>query len=236
MRVLCGHGLGGGLVRGEFGVNPFSVREVVGESRVYATEVEVRELGEDLLGAHSHLIPGGNRMNRHASPRETGTPRMDRGVDGDKRADVDCRARAHTDIVPRTTDVPLAFAAYGHSAGAERGRHAVAWPMRREGMTPSKRYPIDNPYEAIAEFCRRNHIRKLSLFGSVLRDDFTPESDVDVLVEFEPGATPGWEIVSMQGELEAILGRAVDFRTVSELSRYFRDEVLSEAETIYVAA
>jgi predicted nucleotidyltransferase len=100
----------------------------------------------------------------------------------------------------------------------------------------TKQYPIPIPYDAIAEFCQRNHIRKLSLVGSVLRDDFTPESDVDVLVEFEPGKTPGWQIVSVEKELASVLGRPVDLRTGAELSEYFRDEVLSEAESIYVAA
>lgn len=89
--------------------------------------------------------------------------------------------------------------------------------------------------ERIAEFCRRNHIRKLSLFGSVLRDDFGPESDVDVLVEFEPGTRVGWSIVTMQDELSAILGRAVDLRTPAELSRYFRQQVVDGAEPLYVS-
>jgi uncharacterized protein len=66
------------------------------------------------------------------------------------------------------------------------------------------------PYEDIAAFCQRHHIRRLALFGSVLGDDFTPDSDVDVLVEFEPGHTPGWEFVTMQDELSAILGHPVD--------------------------
>ena len=88
----------------------------------------------------------------------------------------------------------------------------------------------------IADFCRRHHIRKLSLFGSVVRDDFGPESDVDVLVEFEPGKTPGFAFFRMQEELSEILGRRVDLRTSNELSKYFRDEVLAEAEELYVAA
>jgi len=91
------------------------------------------------------------------------------------------------------------------------------------------------PKANISAFCRRHHIRWLSLFGSVLRDDFTPESDVDVLVEFEPGHTPGWEFVSMADELTEILGRGVDLHTPASLSRYFRDQVLAEAEEQYVA-
>jgi hypothetical protein len=88
----------------------------------------------------------------------------------------------------------------------------------------------------IAEFCRKNHIRRLALFGSVLRDDFRPDSDVDVLVEFEPGHTPGLGFIAMERELSTILGRKVDLNTPSFLSRYFRDEVLAEAEPFYVAA
>ena len=85
-------------------------------------------------------------------------------------------------------------------------------------------------------FCRRHHIRRLALFGSVLRDDFSPESDVDVLVEFEPGQVPGLAFFSMEEELSTILGRKVDLNTPGFLSRYFRDQVLAEAENQYVAA
>jgi len=92
---------------------------------------------------------------------------------------------------------------------------------------------IEVPSEQVAEFCRRNHIRRLAFFGSVLRDDFRPNSDVDVLVEFEPGKTPGFAFFAMQDELSEILGRRVDLNTPNELSKYFRDEVLAEAEPIY---
>ena len=98
----------------------------------------------------------------------------------------------------------------------------------------SPRIPIDG--RKLAEFCRRNHIRKLSLFGSVMRDDFRPESDVDVLVEFEPGQTPGLAYISMQEELSSILTRTVDLHTPASLSPYFRDRVLSEAEVQYSQA
>jgi uncharacterized protein len=90
--------------------------------------------------------------------------------------------------------------------------------------------------EAIADFCRRHHIRKLAFFGSVLRDDFRPESDVDVLVEFEPGHTPGLAFFNMEAELSEILGRKVDLNTPQFLSRYFRDEVQAEAEVQYEQA
>jgi predicted nucleotidyltransferase len=96
---------------------------------------------------------------------------------------------------------------------------------------------IDIPKERIAEFCRRNHIRRLALFGSVLRDDFTAESDVDILVEFEPDARVGLlGLARMEIELSELLGRKVDLNTPGFLSDYFRDEVLTEAETQYDAA
>lgn len=96
------------------------------------------------------------------------------------------------------------------------------------------RIPI--PQDEIEAFCRRHHIRRLALFGSVLRDDFTNESDIDVLVEFEPGHVPGWAFFSMQRELADILGRDVDLNTPGFISPYFRDQVLAEAEVQYVAA
>ena len=97
-------------------------------------------------------------------------------------------------------------------------------------------YPIPIPREAIAEFCRRNHIRKLSLFGSILRDDFGPDSDVDVLVEFEEGQTPGLAYFTMQDELSSMLRRPVDLLTPEAISKYYVDEVLAEAQPVYVAA
>ena len=87
------------------------------------------------------------------------------------------------------------------------------------------RYQLDIPQDRIAEFCGRHHIRRLALFGSVLREDFRADSDVDVLVEF-----------AMQDELSALLLRKVDLNTAGFLSDYFRDEVLAEAEDLYVAA
>lgn len=92
------------------------------------------------------------------------------------------------------------------------------------------------PKHAIADFCRRHHIRRLSLFGSVLRDDFGPESDVDVLVEFEPRHVPGYAFFAIEEELAGILGRTVDLNTPGFLSRTFRDEVLREAEVQFDAA
>jgi len=98
------------------------------------------------------------------------------------------------------------------------------------------RHGIDIPSNALGEFCRRHHIRKLSLFGSVVREDFGPESDVDVLVEFEPGHTPGLTFFAMQRELSELLGRRVDLNTPECLSCYYRHEVLAEAEVRYVEA
>ncbi len=88
----------------------------------------------------------------------------------------------------------------------------------------------------IAEFCRKHYICKLAFFGSVLRDDFRPDSDVDILVWFEPEHIPGlFRLMAMQRELSEIIGRSVDLRTPNELSRYFRDEVINEAEVRYAA-
>ncbi len=89
---------------------------------------------------------------------------------------------------------------------------------------------------ALAEFARRNRIRRLAFFGSVLQDSFGPESDVDVLVEFEPGARVGLlRMAALERELSQILRRTVDLRTPQELSPYFRDEVIARAEVQYAA-
>lgn len=93
------------------------------------------------------------------------------------------------------------------------------------------------PEDKIAEFCRQNGIQRLSLFGSVLRNNFTPESDIDILVEFKPGRTPGLAFFgSMPDDLSDILGRRVDLNTARFLRPYFRQEVLEEAEVIYVSS
>ena len=90
---------------------------------------------------------------------------------------------------------------------------------------------------ALDQLCRRHHIAKLALFGSVLGTEFSPNSDVDVLVEFEPGKTPGYfRFAEIGFELEELFGRRVDLHTPRSLSRYFRDDVLREAEPIYGAA
>jgi len=89
--------------------------------------------------------------------------------------------------------------------------------------------------ERLAEFCRRQHIRKLALFGSVLREDFGRDSDIDVLVEFEPEFVPGLKFFAIQHELSELLGRRVDLNTPGFLSPRFRDQVMAEAEVQFVA-
>lgn len=89
------------------------------------------------------------------------------------------------------------------------------------------------PTRQIVEFCRHNAIRRLALFGSVLRDDFRPDSDIDVLVEFEPDAHVGWEFIDIQDNLAHLLNRKVDLHTPFTLSPYFRDEVLQSAQVLY---
>ena len=96
---------------------------------------------------------------------------------------------------------------------------------------------ISIPKTDIQEFCRRNHIRRLSFFGSVLRDDFTAQSDVDALVEFEPEARIG--LITLSGleiELSQILGRRVEMHTIKGLHPLFREEVLETAEVTYEQA
>jgi predicted nucleotidyltransferase len=91
--------------------------------------------------------------------------------------------------------------------------------------------------EQIADFCRRHHIRWLAVFGSALRDDFGPESDVDVLIEFEPGQTPGLAFFALPEEFSSLIGgRQVDMLTVDELNRWIRNRVLREAKVLYDAA
>ena len=103
----------------------------------------------------------------------------------------------------------------------------------KQTETQSKITKIEIPYQAIAQIAREYRICKLSLFGSVLRDDFGPESDIDILVEFVPGATPGLGFIDIQDRLSQLFGRTVDLNTPQDLSRYFRSEVLALAQVIY---
>jgi predicted nucleotidyltransferase len=98
----------------------------------------------------------------------------------------------------------------------------------------SQSLAITIPQEQITEFCQKHHICKLSLFGSVLRDDFHPESDIDVLVEFQPEHIPGLGFFTMQDELSGILGRPVDLNTPNFLSPRFREDVIAHALVQYV--
>lgn len=105
--------------------------------------------------------------------------------------------------------------------------------MQKE-MSEIKQLPVAIPKAEIQKFCQHHYIRKLSLFGSVLRDDFTPESDIDFLVEFEPEHIPGLiRLAGMEIELSEIVGRKADLRTAADLSPYFRQEVLDLAVVQY---
>ena len=105
---------------------------------------------------------------------------------------------------------------------------------KRKGAVVSLNIHLNR--DRIAEFCRKHHIVKLPLFGSVLREDFRPDSDVDVLVWFDAEHIPGLiRLMTMQFELAEIIGRTVDLRTPEELSRYFRAEVIEESEVQYAA-
>lgn len=97
-------------------------------------------------------------------------------------------------------------------------------------------YSLENiiSKEELAEFCKKNNIRKLSVFGSFIREQMRPDSDIDILVEFEPNHTPGlFSIIRMEMELSEIIGRKVDLRTPEDLSKYFRDEVVKNAKLQY---
>ena len=115
-----------------------------------------------------------------------------------------------------------------------RLRQTCAWPSDRNGGSICQNR-LATPKKTVAEFCRKHHIRKLAFFGSVLRDDFAPGSDVDVLVEFEPGHTPGLEFFGMEAELSEISERRVDLNTPQFLSRHFGNQALAEAEVQYAA-
>jgi len=104
----------------------------------------------------------------------------------------------------------------------------------KQGTYPFKAQ-VSFPQEKIAEFCRKHHINKLAVFGSVLRPDFREDSDIDVLVEFDPNHIPGLAFFSMQDELSEILGRKVDLNTPQCLSKYFREKVIKEAIIQYAA-
>ena len=89
------------------------------------------------------------------------------------------------------------------------------------------------PYQRIESYCQKHHIRSLAIFGSFVRNDYGPKSDIDVLVDFEPGFTPGFDFFSIEAELSELLGRKVDLQTTSFLSPEVRQSALSEAVTVY---
>jgi predicted nucleotidyltransferase len=97
-------------------------------------------------------------------------------------------------------------------------------------------FPVRFSTAELASVCIRHHVRRLAAFGSVLRSDFSPESDVDLIVEFQPGRTPGLAFFRLESELSALFGRRVDLNTKASLSPYFRDRVLFAARDLYVAA
>jgi predicted nucleotidyltransferase len=103
-------------------------------------------------------------------------------------------------------------------------------------MTATLLPPLPVTAEQIAAFCRKHHIRWLAVFGSVLREDFGPDSDVDVLVEFEPGHVPGFAFFGIQDELSQLFGRQVDLGTPRSLSRWIKARVLADAKVLYDAA
>jgi len=92
---------------------------------------------------------------------------------------------------------------------------------------------INIPTERLAAFCRKNGIRRLAFFGSIPRDDFRPDSDIDTLIEFEEGVRVGLRFIEIQDELSSLLGRPVDLNTPNSLSQYLRQEVLKEAKVLY---
>ncbi len=168
------------------------------------------------------------KLPRRVSPLRAEIPHAGGRACGDSGEAVAHRAHRRRRSEPRRTcPAGLAFAML-HPCGLRVNPHLPRGSMFR--------IPVDR--DRIAEFCRKNHIRRLSLFGSVLRDDFRPDSDVDVLVDFEPGHVPGLlGLARMERELSELFeGRRVDLRTPADLSRYFRDEVLSTARIQYDAA
>ena len=138
--------------------------------------------------------------------------------------DITCITSALRDML--ATASRLTRALPGIAVVIESWVEAMAMTYNGVEFDPSK----------IADFCRRHRVHRLSLFGSILRDDFGPDSDVDVLVEFQPGARVSlFDLGGMIMELRDMLGRDVDLRTAADLSKYFRDEVVAGARPLYAA-
>jgi hypothetical protein len=111
-------------------------------------------------------------------------------------------------------------------------KNLMAGASQKQALSGAARN-LDVPQKQLETFCRKHHISKLAFYGSVMREDFRPDSDVDVLLDFEPGHVPGLAFFSMQDELSKMLGRRVDLHTPADLSRRFRDSVVREAQVIY---
>ena len=103
---------------------------------------------------------------------------------------------------------------------------------------PNELHGVKIQQEKLMRYCKKNHIKKLALFGSILRDDFRSDSDIDILVEFEKEHTPGFfDLVRMEEQLSRFFqGKEVDLRTPDDLSRYFREKVIRHAEVIYAGS
>lgn len=156
----------------------------------------------------------------------------------------DMLAHVSDDLTSNYDDIDLAalwdFAATDapHLASKLRTMAATPAPKASASSSPARvtHLPIAIPHARLDGFCRRNRIQRLSLFGSVVREDFGPNSDLDILVEFEPGYRPGLAYFGMADELAEILGRPVDLVTVQFLNRHIRERALAEAWPIYDAA
>jgi hypothetical protein len=134
------------------------------------------------------------------------------------------QANPNSPIFPELKSLIIKVEETGNTLG-------VAGPSLKDAVPAKQRFNISGP--TLSEFCQRNHIIKLSLFGSVLGDDFRPESDIDILVEFEAGHVPGFAIVAMENELSRLAGRKVDLRTPGDLGHHLREGVIREAEVRY---
>lgn len=135
-----------------------------------------------------------------------------------------------------TTAGPNFATAMPESHAAEVGFAASSW-LRQQYHEEAVSPYISIDRDAVSAFCRRHHIVRLALFGSVLRDDFRPDSDVDVLVEFQPGHVPGLDFVTIEREFSGLLqGRRVDMVTPKFLNPRIRDQVLTSAEPLYVVS
>ena len=173
-----------------------------------------------------------NRTSR-SSENPASRPRVSAETFGwsisSNEAAADCVNPRRSMIAPMRSTKPTVLIAGGsESTPTRRGSTSIMTIV-------SPHLSIDR--DAVSAFCRRHHITRLALFGSVLRDDFSPDSDVDVLVEFQAGHVPGLNFVSIEREFSALLqGRQVDMVTPKFLNHRIREQVLSSAEPLYVAA